>query len=90
MQDLDEKLEMSNFRMDVFTRETTPRKLLVSKDSLEQIKILTTFTKLSRGRNHFKYNFTRHSRAKRFLDEIESEPGNLTSEINQELKEQTN
>ena len=90
MQDLDERLEMNNFRMDIYARETTPRKFPVAQDSIEQIKILIAFAKSPRGRNHFKYNFTRHARAIKFLDEIKSETENLIEEINQVLQERKN
>ncbi len=90
MQDLDEKLEMSNYRMDIYAREATPRKFPVAQDSFEQINILINFAKSPRGRNHFKYNYTRHARVKQFLDETKTETETLITEISNVLKEETN
>jgi hypothetical protein len=73
--------------MDSYARETTPQWFLVAQDSADQIRILFEFAKSPRGRNHFKYNYSRHARAKQFLEIIKSETANLVTEIRQALKE---
>jgi hypothetical protein len=78
---------MSNFRMDSYARETTLQWFPVAQDSADQIRILFDFAKSPRGRNHFKYNYSRHARAKYFLEEIKLETTNLITEIRQALEE---
>ncbi|NNF33792.1 MAG: hypothetical protein EX254_10350 [Flavobacteriaceae bacterium] len=87
MKDLDERLEISNYRMDFYAREASPREFPLGQDPVQQVIILIDFAESPRGRNHFKYNYMRHERARGFLKEMKTETDALITEINNALTE---
>ncbi len=86
MQELDTKLEMSNDRMEFLGSETTIDSFPQVQDANDQLQLLIDFAKSPRGRNHFKYNFIRHSRGMTQFNEVKAKAIILMNEIKEALK----
>ena len=87
MQDMEEYIEISNFRMNILGRGFLEQEFLMMQDSSEQTKFVIDFAKSTRGRNHFKNDYIRHLRLWNFFKEAKQEAINLIAEIKQELNQ---
>ena len=86
MQDLQEQLEISNYRMEILGLGLLEDEFAMKQDSLEHIKLVVDFANSTRGRNHFKNNYIRHIRVRNNFEEVKLEAIDLMSEINKELE----
>ena len=86
MQDLEEQLEISNYRMEILGLGFLEKEFVMRQDSLEQIRLIINFVNSTRGRNHFKNNYIRHLRVRNSFEEVKQEALNLITEINQVLQ----
>jgi hypothetical protein len=87
LQELEERLEISNYRLKLMGRETSTEQFPTIQDSSEQIERLIEFVKSPRGRNHFKNNYVRHKRGITVYNNTKSEAIKLIEEIKKLLNE---
>jgi len=86
MQDIEEYIEISNYRMNSLGSGSLEKEFVVMQDSLAQTRNVIDFAKSTRGRNHYKNNYIRHKRVRNSFETVRREALNLISTINQELK----
>ncbi len=87
MIELEENVEISNYRLNVLGANQVENTFPMRQDSLTNSKLVIDFANSTRGRNHFKNNYYRHIRIQNWFTEVVSEATILMEEIKQELEE---
>jgi len=86
-QELEDQVEISNYRLKLLGRETATELFPSIQDSLKQAERLIEFVLSPGGRNHLKNNYVRHMRGITVFDNTKSETIKLIEEINNVLNE---
>ena len=86
MLDLQETLEISNYRLQTIGANQVEITFPMRQDSLTNAKMVIDFANSTLGRNHFKNNYFRHKRIQNWFIEVVSEATKLMEEIEEELE----
>jgi hypothetical protein len=87
IRDLEEHIEISNYRMEMIGIEYREKSFTMRQDSLELAKLMIEFANSTRGRNHYKNNYIRHLRLRNQFKEVKQAAIELIDDIKNELKQ---
>lgn len=87
MRDLEKYIEIDEYRMNMDGAGTLEKTFSIRQDSLEHVRMMIDFANSTRGRNHFKNNYVRHSRLLNIFKEVKETAAELIIKINKELEQ---
>jgi hypothetical protein len=89
MRDLEAYIEIDRYRMDYIGAGIIEKSFSIRQDTLEHLRMMVEFANSTKGRNHFKNNYIRHSRVLNQFNKVQETATGLINKINREI-EQTN
>jgi len=87
MRDLEKYIEIDEYRMDVDGAGTLEKSFSIRQDASEHLRMMVDFANSTRGRNHFKNNYARHSRLLNTFKAVKETAAELIIKINKELEQ---